>query len=127
MPLPSPPERRGCLVAGAVKPYHSCWHFAMFAVVVFAALLALGLVACKGRLGGLKESRGGPLCRYHYFISLVFKKLSFILIVVLVFELFALPALNSPKRTRAKFSPAPENFAQEYLFSTEFLKNKKPL
>jgi len=30
----------------------------MYATGVFAALLALGLVACKGRLGGLKAARG---------------------------------------------------------------------
>jgi len=46
-------------VAGAFNPYYPCWRFVIYVVVVFAALLALGLVACKGRLGGLKAARGG--------------------------------------------------------------------
>jgi hypothetical protein len=31
----------------------------MYAVVVFAALAPLAGLTCKGRLGGLKEARGG--------------------------------------------------------------------
>jgi hypothetical protein len=69
----------------------------VYAVVVFAALLALGLVACKGRWGGLKETPGGRcavnIALFHQFLS----NSSFILAVVLLFNLFALPAINSPK------------------------------
>jgi len=48
------------------KPYHRCWHFVVFAVVVFAAFLAPGgarrlqslPAGRQGRLGGLKVARG---------------------------------------------------------------------
>jgi len=45
----------------ALGLFWACWE--VLSAVVFAALLALGLVACKGRLGGLKEARGGSCFR----------------------------------------------------------------
>jgi hypothetical protein len=95
---------------GAVNPYPHCWHFVVFAVVVFAALLALGLVACKGRLGGLKETRGGRCAASIAFIHSYLRNRIFILAVSFGSVLFALLTINSQKR-KTKFSPAPENFA----------------
>jgi hypothetical protein len=102
-------------VVGVFKPYHSCWHFAVYAVVVFAALLALGLVACKGRLGGLKEARGGR-CATIIALFFVFKKISFILTVILLLVLFAFPAHNSLKtKPLGKIFAPTKNFAQTDL------------
>jgi hypothetical protein len=64
-----------------------------YAMVVFAALLALGLVACKARWGGLKETRGGRCAvRITYFF--VFKKLPFYSCRVFAFYAFRFSRLQ---------------------------------
>jgi hypothetical protein len=102
-------KRRGRLVVGAFNPYHNCWHFVAFAVMVLAALLALGLVACKGRLGGLKATRGG--CRF-IFITYFIRVLEVIILCLISpSALFAFPTSNSLKEEEAKFLTAPKIFA----------------
>jgi hypothetical protein len=81
----------------AINPYHHCWRFVAYAVVVFAALLALGLVACKSRLGGLKEARGGR-CAVRITYLFVFKEFPFYSYCSFAFLLFALPAYNFRKK-----------------------------
>jgi len=46
-------------VVGAFKPYHHCWHFVAYAVVLFASASCWGSTPRKARWGGLKEARGG--------------------------------------------------------------------
>jgi len=115
-PLLSPQFVRGRLRVGAFNPYHHCWRFAAYTVVVFASLFALGLVARKSRLEAAKSITGRALFLSALLTSPVFKKLSLYPYLISPSVPLAFPALNSQKQW-AKFSPAPENFAQEYLFN----------
>jgi hypothetical protein len=87
---------------GAFNPYHPCWHFVVFATVVLLRPRLWAGSASQGRLGGLKDARGGSCAVSIMYLS-VFKKPLFIFAVVLLFMPFALPAFNSPKNQRQNF------------------------
>jgi len=111
VPPQPPPERRGRLRVGAVRRSHSCWHFVLYAVVVFASASCWGSPPRKGRLGGLKESRGGRRAANIAFIHPYLRN-SYLFLPWFCFLLFSLFPPQLPKtmgkifaRTR-KFCPA---------------------
>jgi len=63
----------------------------------FASASPVGRLGLASLLGQAKEFTRRALCCLYCFYSFVFKKPSFILAVVFLFKLFALPALNSLK------------------------------
>jgi len=100
------------LRVGVFNPYHPCWRFVVFAVVVFASASCWGSPPRKARWGGLKETRGGCGFSLHWFNSSVFKG-PHLFLPYLVFQSLSPFPPSTPQKIRAKFSGAGENFAQE--------------
>lgn len=83
----------------------------------FTSLTELGLGSLVSLTWAGKRNTRRVLRRQHCVISFVFKKLSFILSVVLVFNLFALPTLNSLKNKTAgqHFRQTPWNATTSWI------------
>ena len=91
----------------------------------FCCALACGQArACKTSLGWGKINTGRVLFCRHCVSSFVFKN-SLYSWLCFIFSLLAPPAINSPKKTKAKFSPAPENFAQIHKHFLLGIKKRK--
>jgi hypothetical protein len=84
----------------------------LFAVVVFASASCLGQSASQSPLGRAKRSTRRVLFLIAVLISPKFYKKGYSL-PNLAFKCFSLFPPSTPQKTKAKFSPAPENFAQK--------------
>ena len=93
-------------------------------MVVFAAPSPVGRLGLAKPAGAGKRKTRRALFLMALLTSSVFKKPSFIPPSSLSFLLLALPAFNSLKKAKAKFSGAGENFAQRYLLNDEKLKEE---
>jgi len=80
----------------------------------FTSLASLGLGSLVSLLGQAKEARGGRGFRLHCLMSLSLRN-CFLFQSYLVFFAFRSSRLQLSQKTKAKFSPAPENFAPQKL------------